>query len=152
MCCGESFDHGGGHAAPLTPVTMLKQCHRPRQLPHRKYLDLGRQCGDLRSKSVLNISRQPGDRCRELAGHFGIGKGRAESKEPQSGGRYAVGRKTTQIRRPLAGQDVTQKVVVDDDGGHLRGRQIGIVDFADELAMPFSRKCVGEELLTAAGR
>ena len=33
----------------------------------------------------------------------------------QSGGGYAVGRKATQIRRPVAGQDVTQKVVVDDD-------------------------------------
>jgi hypothetical protein len=152
MCRGESFDHGGGHAASLNPVTLLEQCHRPRQLPHRKNLDLVRQCGDLRSKSVLNVSWQSGNRFGELAGHLGIGKGGAEPKEPQSGGRYAGRRKTPQVRRPLACQDVTKQVVIDDDGCQLRGRQIGIVELADELAMLFSRQCVGEELLTAAGR
>gem|GEM_PF-5478858 len=152
MCCGESFDHGSGHTAPLTPVMMLKLCHRPGELPHRKHLNLIGQCGDLRAKSVLNVCRQSGDRFRELAGHLGVCKGGAEPKEPQSCGRYAVGRNATQFPRPLARQDVTQKVVVDDDGCHLRSRQIRIVDIADELAMPFSRQCVGEELLTAAGR
>ena len=152
MCRGESFDHGGGHAAPFAPVTPLEQCHRPGELPERKHLDLVGQCGDLRAKSVLNVSWQSGDRSGEFAGHFGVRQGGAEPEEPQSGGRYAVGRKTTQIRRPLAGQDVTKKVVVDDDGCHLRGRQIGIVDFADELAMLFGRQSVGKELLTAARR
>jgi len=42
-------------------------------------------------------------------------------------------------------------MVVDDDGCHLRGRQIGIVELADELAMLLSCQRVGEELLTAAG-
>jgi len=82
MRCGESFNRGGGHAAPLTPVTMLKQCHRPGELPHRKHLDLVGQFGDLRAKSVLNVSRQSGDRFRELGGHLGVGKGGAKAKEP----------------------------------------------------------------------
>ena len=128
---------------------MLKECHRSGELPHRKHLDLVGQCSDLRAKSVLNISRQSGYRLGELANHLGIGEGGAESKESPSGGRYTVGRKTSQVRRPLARQDVTEHVV-DDDGCHLRGRQIGIVELADELAMLFSRQCVGEELLTAA--
>jgi hypothetical protein len=152
MCCRESFDHRSGHAAPLTPVTMLKQCHRPGELPHRKDFDLVGQCSDLRAKSVLNVNRKSGDRFRELARHLGVGKGGAEPKEPQSGGRYAVGRNATQVRRPLARQNVTQKVVVNDDGCHLRSREIRIVDFVDELAMLFSRQSIGEELLTAAWR
>jgi hypothetical protein len=152
MCRGESFDHGDGHAASFNPVMLLEQCHRPRQLPHRKNLDLVWQCGDLRAKSALDVSWQSGNRFGELAGHNGIGKGGAQPKEPQSGSRNAVRRKTPQVRRPLARQDVTQKVVVDDDGCQLRGRQIGIVELADQLAMLLSRQCVGEELLTAAGR
>jgi hypothetical protein len=152
MCCGEGFDHGGGHAAPSTPVTMLKQCLRPAELVHRKHFDLVGQCGDPRAKSFLNVLWKSGDWFRELSGHLRVRKGGAEPEVPQSGGRWTVGCKTIQIRRPLARQDVAQKVVVGDDGCHLPGRQIGIVEIADELPMPLIRQCVGEDLLTAAGR
>jgi hypothetical protein len=91
-----------------------------------------------------------GDRLRESAGHLGIGEGGTQSKEPQPGGGYALGRKATQIGRPLARQDVTQQVVVDDDGGHLRGSHIGIVGIADQSAMVLSGKSVGQEFLPAA--
>jgi len=115
MCGGKRFDHGGGQAATSTPVTMLKQRHRPGEAPYRKHLDLVGKCSDLRAKSDLNSSRQAGDRCGELADHVGTGKGGAEPKEPQSGGRHALWGKATQIRCPFAGQDVTQNVVDDDD-------------------------------------
>jgi len=75
----------------------------------------------MRTKSVLYVSRQTSDRFRELAGHLGIGEGGAQAKEPQPGCGYPVGRKATQIGRPLASENVTQQVVVDDDGHHLRG-------------------------------
>jgi hypothetical protein len=153
MCSGESFDHCGGHAASCNPVTPLEQSHRPRQFSHRKNLDLVGKCGDLRAKSILYISWQSGNRLRELANHFGVSKGGAEPKEPQPGGSYAIGRKSSQVRCPLAGQDVTEQVVIDnDDGCHLCGRQIRLVELADELAMPLSRQCVGKDLLTAARR
>ncbi len=95
VCCSEGFDHEGGHAAPFTPVAMLQLRHRPRKISHRHHLDLVGQCGDLRAKSVLDISRQSGNRRRELAGHLGISQGRAEPKQPQPGGGNAIGRKTT---------------------------------------------------------
>ena len=58
-------------------------------------------------------------------------------------GCYPLGRKATQIRRPLARQDVTKEVVVDDDGYHLSGGQFGIVVIADEPPMLFGRESVG---------
>jgi len=150
MCRSKGFDHGGGHAASFTPMTLLEHCHRPGQLAHRKHLDLAGRCDDLRSKPVLDVGWQPGYRCRQLAGHIRIGIGGAEPEEPETGDRYAVGGDTAQVRRSLTRQDVTEQVVVDDDGCHLRGRQIGIVELADELEMLVSCQCVGEELLTSA--
>jgi hypothetical protein len=103
----------------------------------------------MRTKSVLDIRWQTGDRLRELAGHLWIGEGRGQAKQPQPGGRYALGSKAIQIGRPLAGKNVTQQVVVDDDGCHLRGGQFGIIKIAHEPAVLLGRQSFGQEPLAA---
>jgi hypothetical protein len=42
-------------------------------------------------------------------------------------------------------------VVVNDDGGHLRRREIGVVELADESAVSVGAQCLPEKPLSGAG-
>ncbi len=114
-------------------------------------ISLGRFC-ELFTKSGLGVSRQTDDRLGELAGRPRAGERGAQAEEPQPGGRHPLRRDAAQVGLPLAGQDVAQQMVVDDEGRHLRGGQVGIVETAHEPAMFLSRKSLRQELLSPAGR
>ena len=53
-----------------------------------------------------HVLRQSGDRSRQLAGHFRIGERRAQTEEPEPGGRDALGSDAAQAGLPWAGHDV----------------------------------------------
>jgi len=81
-----------------------------------------------------------------------LGEGGAEAEEPQSGGGDAVGSQAAQVCPTVADEDVAEEVIVDDEGGHLRRGQIGIVQGADKVVVLLSGERRGQEPLSLPGR
>ena len=62
----------------------------------------------------------------------------SQPKEPEPGGRHALGGKPIEIRRAFTGQQITKDVVVDDDGSHLCRGEIGVVELPDKTQVVLS--------------
>lgn len=137
---GERFDHRGRQEPAAGAVTVLEVCHERREFAHRENFDLRGEGDQLGAKSSLQLLGEDGDGSRELPGHGRVGEGGAEPEEPEACRRDTVRAQAVEVRGSLAHQDVTQKVIVDDNGPHLRCRQIRIVDAGDEAEMILGRE------------
>ncbi len=150
--CSQRLDHCGGQAAPLGPMAVLEFGHGPREFSEREDLDLVRQSGELLTESRLDVSRQAGHWGGELSGDGWVSERGTQPEQPEAGGGNALRCDPVEVLRALAGQDVAQQVVVNDEGGHLRRREIWVVELADELQVSVGAQCLPEEPLPGAGR
>jgi hypothetical protein len=105
---GERLDHGSGQGPPLGTVASLQERHRPGHVSEAQDLDRGGQSDELCPKTRLHVLRQKGDRTRQLADDGRIGEGRAQSEQPQAGGRDSVRREPIEGLITVTDEDVAQ--------------------------------------------
>lgn len=126
----EGFDHGRRELPALGSMALLKLSHRPRELTEVQHLDIGGRGHQLRKEPLLFLGGKRGHGSRQLPDALGCGPCAAEPEQPEPGGGERRG-DTAKVWWSLPGQDVPQHMVVDDDGRHLRGRQVGVVELGD---------------------
>jgi hypothetical protein len=152
MGSGERFHHRRRKGAAFGAVMVLEFCHQPGEFTQREDHDLRREGGQLRTEGGLQIVGEGRHGCRKPPGHGRVREGGTQPEEPQAGGGDAVGAEPVKVRGAVADEDVTQQVIVEDDGGQLRRRQIGVLEGADEASMILSRKGARQEPLPCSGR
>jgi len=106
---------------------------------------LGSESGDV-------FRRQGRHRRRKLASDGRIGQRGTKPKEPQSCRGHAIGCYAVKIRRPFASEDVAKYVIVNDDGSHLRGSEVRIVESSDESQMVSGGEGLSQELVPSTRR
>ena len=129
---GEGLDCEGGEGSAFRPVTGLKFGHEPGEIAHGQHLNLWREGGELGAKGHLQCLGEGGDGRRELPGDAWLSQRRAQTEQPEPGGGDPAGCQSAEVGWAVADEDVPKEMVVDDNGRHLRGGEIGIVELADE--------------------
>lgn len=149
---GERFDHRRRKGAAFGAVTVLEFCHQPGEIAQREDHDLRREGGQLGTEGCLQIVGESRHGCRELPGHGRVGEGGTQPEKPKARGGDAVGAEPVKVEGAVADENVTQQVIVEDDEGQLRRRQIGILEGVDEASVILSRKGARQEPLLGSGR
>ena len=127
----QGLDHGGRERATLRAVAVLEQGHRPGETPQMQHLDLVGKLNEACQEALLLIDRERCDRPGQGARYIGGCPGAAEPEQPQPGRRERAC-EAAEIRGSMAGQDITQEMVVDDNRWQLSRGQIGVIEVAGE--------------------
>ena len=133
-------------------MSALQLRHHPGEVSQGQHFDVLRERRQQCTESGLRIGGQAGYRSRQPAGDRGISERGAQPEQPQPCRRDPIRCEPVQVRRSLAGQDVAQQVVVDDERSHLRRGEVGILQISYELEMCFGSESPREDRLTLAGR
>jgi hypothetical protein len=146
------LNHRGRHGTSIISVSLLEFGHRPRKLAHWDHLNLTRKRRESGSEPVDGFRSQSRHWRRKLAGDSWIGQWWTQAKEPQACRGDAIGCHAVEILRPFARENVAKDVIVDDDGSHLCGCEVRIVQSSNESQMVFGGECLSQEVLPSTWR
>jgi hypothetical protein len=114
---GERLGHRRRQRPTSGAVLLPQTRHRPGEVSDVHDRDLLWQRDESREKAISLIGGESSDWCCELADDVWLSKGAAEPEQPETG-RGECRRQAVEVVRPLAGEYISQHVVVDNHGGH----------------------------------